>query len=372
MKVAYFTHSLASCWNHGNAHFLRGVVRELKSRGHDVRVFEPAGSWSLANLLAEHGREGLAAYAAAYPDLSSETYGEAFDLSAALDGADLVIVHEWTDPQLVGAIGELRSRGAPFTLLFHDTHHRAVSEPAALRAFDLSAYDGVLAFGEALAEVYRDWGWGRRVFVWHEAADVTIFRPPEREGVRDGLAWIGNWGDGERTAELESFLFRPAQAAGLPLEVYGVRYPREARALLERYGVAYRGWLPNARAPEVFAGKLATVHVPRRFYAQHLPGIPTIRVFEALACGIPLVSAPWSDTEGLFRPGRDFLFAKNGEEMAVHLRALARDPQLRAEFARSGLETILARHTCAHRVDELLAVARALETPSSLIAEPIA
>ena len=50
-----------------------------------------------------------------------------------------------------------------------------------------------------------------------------------------------------------------------------------------------------------------TVHVPRRPYAQALPGIPTIRVFEALACGIPLVSAPWDDVEGLFRPGEDFL-----------------------------------------------------------------
>ncbi len=41
MKVAYFTHSLASCWNHGNAHFLRGVLRELVHAGHEVEVFEP-------------------------------------------------------------------------------------------------------------------------------------------------------------------------------------------------------------------------------------------------------------------------------------------------------------------------------------------
>ena len=42
MKFAFFYHSLQSCWNHGNAHFLRGVVRELASRGHDVTLFEPA------------------------------------------------------------------------------------------------------------------------------------------------------------------------------------------------------------------------------------------------------------------------------------------------------------------------------------------
>ena len=58
---------------------------------------------------------------------------------------------------------------------------------AAIRAFDLSGYDGVLAFGEALAERYRDWGWGERVFVWHEAADTRLFRPSADEGARDGL-----------------------------------------------------------------------------------------------------------------------------------------------------------------------------------------
>lgn len=363
MRVVYFTHSLSSCWNHGNAHFLRGVLRELVRRGHDVAVFEPKDAWSLQNLLADHGPEGLAAYRAAYPELSSQTFGAKPDLDAMLDGADLVIVHEWNDPKLVAQIGKARACGGRFTLLFHDTHHRAVSEPDAIRAFDLSAYDGVLAFGETLAEVYRRWGWGERVFVWHEAADVALFRPPSEEGPREGLVWIGNWGDGERTAELESFLFAPAKAAGLPLDIYGVRYPDSAKATIKRYGASYRGWLPNARAPEVFARRLATVHVPRRFYTRVLPGIPTIRVFEALACGIPLVSAPWSDSENLFRPGRDFLTARDGAEMERHLRALAADADLRAELVRSGLETILNRHTCAHRADELMAVVRRLAAP---------
>lgn len=366
MRVVYFTHSLASCWNHGNAHFLRGVLRELVRRGEDVQVFEPADAWSLQNLLADHGEAGLDAYRQAYPELGSTAFGPDFDLDRALDGADLVIVHEWNDPALVARVGRARAAGGRFTLLFHDTHHRAVSEPDAIRAFDLSGYDGVLAFGETLAEVYRRWGWGGRVFVWHEAADTALFHPPAEETDRDGLVWIGNWGDGERTAELEAFLMAPARRAGLPLEIYGVRYPRAARAMLARYGVDYRGWLPNARAPEVFARRLATVHVPRRFYVEVLPGIPTIRVFEALACGIPLVSAPWRDSEGLFRPGQDFLFARDGEEMARHLRALAADADLRAALAASGLETIRARHTCAHRVDELMAVVAKLASEKAL------
>jgi spore maturation protein CgeB len=172
--------------------------------------------------------------------------------------------------------------------------------------------------------------------------------------------WIGNWGDGERTDELEQFLFRPAQAAGLPLDIYGVRYPSDALTTLEEYGARYRGWAPNARAPEIFARHLATVHVPRRFYTTLLPGIPTIRVFEALACGIPLVSAPWDDAEHLFTPRADFLVAENESAMTRHLRALREDPELRAALTGQGLDTIRARHTCAHRVDELLAIVASL------------
>jgi spore maturation protein CgeB len=211
MRIVYFTHSLASCWNHGNAHFLRGVLRELIRHGHDVRVFEPRGAWSLQNLLADHGEAGLDAYRAAYPELASTEFDPGLDLEWALDGADLVVVHEWNEPALVAAIGAVRSRGGRFTLLFHDTHHRAVSDPEAIRAFDLSGYDGVLAFGEALSEVYRRWGWSGRVFTWHEAADTALFHPPAQEAPREGLVWIGNWGDGERTAELERFLMAPAR-----------------------------------------------------------------------------------------------------------------------------------------------------------------
>jgi spore maturation protein CgeB len=371
MKVVYFTHSLASCWNHGNAHFLRGVLDEFLARGHDVRVYEPEGAWSLSNLLADHGSAGLEAYRTAYPRLSSQTYAENDDVAALADGADLVLVHEWNAHETVAALGRARARGASYRLLFHDTHHRAVSAPAEMAAYRLEAYDGVLAFGEALSEVYRRRGWGNRVWTWHEAADIRRFHPPEQPALREGLVWIGNWGDGERTRELEEFLFRPAQEAGLPLDVYGVRYPKEALSILRRHAVRYHGWAANAAAPGIFARHLATVHVPRRYYSTMLPGIPTIRVFEALACGIPLVSSPWDDAEGLFRPGRDYLVARNGAEMTRHLQAIGADPDLRQALVESGLETIRARHTCAHRVDELLSIVAQL-SPSPMPAGELA
>ena len=356
MRIAYFTHSLRSCWNHGNAHFLRGVLSELIARGHDVRAYEPEGAWSLANLLADHGEAGLAAFHQAYPELHSTVYAADADPAALVGDAELVIVHEWNDPALVAAIGRLRARGGAFTLLFHDTHHRAVSAPDEMKAFDLSGYDGVLAFGEALSEVYRDWGWGRRVWTWHEAADLRRFHPPAGEGERTGLVWIGNWGDGERSDEIVRFLLAPAREAGLPLDIYGVRYPDEARATLAKHGAHYHGWAANAAAPGIFARHLATVHVPRRYYASLLAGIPTIRVFEALACGIPLLSAPWDDAEGLFRVGTDFLMVENGDAMTRAMREVRDDADLRESLVAHGLEAIRARHSCTHRVDELFTI----------------
>jgi spore maturation protein CgeB len=363
VKIVYFTHSLSSCWNHGNAHFLRGVLSELIARGHDVQVHEPRGAWSLINLLKDHGEESLEPYAAAYPELGSKQYAANDDPAAMVDGADLVIVHEWNEPKLVAKLGRLRARGGRFTLLFHDTHHRAVSAPEEMRAFDLDAYDGVLAFGATLARVYEGGGWGDRAFVWHEAADVRRFHPPADERGRDGLVWIGNWGEGERSKEIAEYLLRPAREAGLPLDIYGVRYHETAKRTVRRHGARYHGWLANAAAPEVVARHLATVHVPRRYYTRLLPGIPTIRMFEALACGIPLVSAPWDDCEQLFRAGEDFLMVANGEEMTRAMQGLKNEPELRRSLAHSGLESIRARHTCAHRVDELLAIAEQIRAP---------
>ena len=368
MRIVYFTHSLRSCWNHGNAHFLRGVLSELVARGHHVESLEPAGSWSLANLLADHGSSALESFERSYPGLSSTTYERHADFAALVDGADLVIVHEWNQPDLVSELGSVRRRGGRFILLFHDTHHRAVSAPEEMRAYDLEGYDGVLASGDAIAEIYRGWGWGNRAFTWHEAADIRRFHPPSDERAREGLVWIGNWGDGERSEEIVEFLLKPARHAGLPLDVHGVRYPDSAKRKLGEFGARYRGWIANADAPAAFARHIATVHVPRRYYAQLLPGIPTIRVFEALACGIPLISAPWSDSVELFRVGEDFLMVADGEEMTRELVRLKNDADLRRRLAAKGVETIRNRHTCAHRADELMRIYAALRCPQEAAA----
>ncbi len=354
MRIALFYHSLVSDWNHGNAHFLRGVASELCARGHEVRIYEPRDGWSRQNLMRTYGEAALSAFAQAYPELSSQTYDlQTLDLDRTLEEVDLVLVHEWNDHELVRRIGLHKERRGGYVLFFHDTHHRSVTESDSMAAYDLSRYDGVLAFGKVIAEVYEAKGWCKRVFVWHEAADTRRFSPLGGEPDLD-LVWIGNWGDEERTAELREFLLGPVRALGLRSAAFGVRYPRAGLDALEEAGMSYGGWIANHAVPRLFASARFTVHVSRRPYVERLPGIPTIRVFEALACGVPLVCAPWEDSERLFETGADFLVARDGGEMKELLATLRGDEALRRRLSLHGRATIEARHTCRHRVDELL------------------
>lgn len=363
MKFVLFYHSLVSDWNHGNAHFLRGIVGELLARGHRVDVYEPHDGWSRQQLEKEHGRTAVEEFQRRFPQLRSQLYDlRTLDLEEALDQADVALVHEWNAPALVAGVG----RHAPIgcRVLFHDTHHRSVSAPEEMARYPLDRYDGVLAFGEAVRQQYLRLGWSRSAWTWHEAADTRVFYPRVPAELEGDLVWIGNWGDEERSRELDEFLIQPVRRLGLSARIHGVRYPKQALAALKQAGIDYRGWLPNYRAPEVFSRFRVTAHVPRRPYVRALPGIPTIRVFEALACGIPMVCAHWPDAEGLFAPGRDYLVAHDGEEMQRHLRDVVNDPALAADLVEHGLRTIQSRHTCTHRVDELLSILAALGAPA--------
>lgn len=361
MKCVFFCHALTSCWNNGNAHFLRGVARALLQLGHDIVVHEPVDGWSRLNAIRDGGESVLREAASLFPGISVRQYGASFDLDEALDGADIVLVHEWNPRDLIERIGRYRVHAGTFTLFFHDTHHRAVTARHEFEQIDLDGYDGVLAFGEVLRQIYLSLGWANRAFTWHEAADTALYHPVPDQPKDCDVLWIGNWGDGERSAELDRFIVAPAREAALKTIMYGVRYPAEALRAIEAAGIEYRGWLPAHRAPLAFAGARTTVHVPRGPYAQALPGIPTIRMFEAMACGVPIVSAPWDDREELF-PAGCYLRASNGQQMKAALLTLLRDPEMAQTMRNSALSVIAERHTCKHRAVELLQIASEIRT----------
>jgi spore maturation protein CgeB len=365
LKFRIFAHSWTSDWNHGNAHFLRGLASELGRMGHEVLCYEEENSWSRTNLLQEEpaiAQTVLQQFRQAFPDLDVRFYRLDDSVTAFLHDelreADIVLIHEWNPPALVNAILQLKKQ-YDFVALFHDTHHRAYTNPKEILQMDLGSCDGVLAFGEAIRRIYQDAFGIKRVWTFHEAADIRHFRPVATQKNTD-VVWVGNWGDEERTRELEEFLISPLAGLNARAAVHGVRYPQHAKTRLQDAGIDFRGYLPNLQAPEIYAQTLLTLHVPRRFYANGLSGIPTIRVFEALACGIPLVCAPWTDTEGLFTANEDYLVVPDGEAMRSEIKRLIGDDKARAQMANRGLRTIQKRHTCAHRAEQLLEISEDL------------
>ena len=352
LRLRFFAHSWRSDWNHGNAHFLRGLVDELRKLGHEVRCYEPENAWSFVNLLRDpSASDSLRAFDATFPELNWRDYDlenlEPF-LDEELRDADVVVVHEWNSPSLVEAL-LVRKKRFHFHLLFHDTHHRAYTASQEIARLQIDQFDGVLAFGEAIRRIYVEALEAQRVWTFHEAADTQRFYPCDNAD-KDEVNWIGNWGDDERTRELQEFLIGPlAELRPERAAVYGVRYPVDAKRQLQEAGIQYRGYLPNLAAPEVYARSALTLHIPRRCYTNGLSGIPTIRMFEAFACGVPLLCSPWKDMEGLFRPNQDFICVPDGRAMTEEIKRLLHDEGARRQLSRNALETIQQRHTCFHR-----------------------
>jgi spore maturation protein CgeB len=358
LRIAMFLHALTSDWNNGNAHFLRGLARALVAMGHTVVCWQEHEGWSQRNLIESEGARGsasLAQFSETYQELTIREHNRDREVLAdALRSSDVAIVHEWNSPELVATLVDL-AKHADCRMLFHDTHHRASSSPEQIRRMQIQAFDGVLAFGEALRNIYVDQFHVRRVWTFHEAADTTVFFPAHVQKRAD-VIWVGNWGDEERTRELYEYLIVPASLlADASWVVHGVRYPEKGRRALQEAGIHCGGYLANLDVVTAYRRSKVTLHIPRQQYGTAMPGIPTIRVFEALAAGIPLVSAPWADTEQLFRAG-DYLKVSNTRETVETLRKLLGDPAAAAAQAQQGLETVLERHTCRHRAEQLTSI----------------
>jgi spore maturation protein CgeB len=357
IRFALLYQSLVSDWNHGNAHFLRGMMRALQARGHSTVCYERADNWSLTNLF-KLNPNAILEFQSRFPDLRFETYqldtAESF-LRQRLADADVALVNEWNEPEVIRLIGAL-CRELGVVALFHDTHYRVVLDDTYRQQLGLEQFGQILAFSPSVAERYRARGFAN-VTVLHEAADTTVFMPADVPKSTD-VVFVGNYGDGDRSTELEEYVFAPRRdLPDLSYTIYGVRYPEHVVAQLnDGLDISYRGWLANVDVAQAYGAARVVLHVPRRQYVELLPGTPTIRVFEALASGACLISLPWEDTDALFDAGNDFAVAHSPREMRDLIDWLCRDDAARERIATHGYATVLARHTCAHRASQLLAL----------------
>lgn len=345
MKLVIFGLSISSSWGNGHATLWRGLCRSLAGRGHQIVFFERDVPYYAAHRdLIEMPGLRLCLY---------PNWDEALPAARAeLDGADVGILTSYCPDAVTAADIVLSSRARS---VFYDldtpvTLDRLRSgQPVeyigsrGLRDFDLVlSYTG----GAALSELRERLG-ARRVFPLYGSVDPDVHRPvPALERFRADLSYLGTYA-ADRQSALEELFIGPARR--LPDRRFvlgGALYPQDFAWTENIYFVHH---LPPAEHPAFYSSSLLTLNVTRRAMAQ-MGYCPSGRLFEAAACGTPILSDRWDGLNQFFEPGREILIACDTAG-AIEAMQISRGELDR--IARQARERTLAEHTAARRAEEL-------------------
>ena len=346
MKLVIFGLTVSSSWGNGHATLWRGLCRALARRGHEVVFFE---------------RD--VPYYAAHRDLTE------------LPGGSLVLYAEWPDvlPRArrhlaeadVGMVTSYCPDGiaASQLILSSDVRLRVfydLDTPVTLNGLrggkpvsyigpnGLGDFDLVLSYtgGAALARLKTELG-ARRVAPLYGSVDPEIHRPvPPVQTYRANLSYLGTYA-ADRQSELEKLFIQPARE--MPERKFligGAQYP-EAFPWTEN--ISFVRHVPPPEHAAFYCSSRLTLNVTRGVMAE-MGYCPSGRLFEAAACGVPMLSDCWAGLENFFMPGREILVARTTQ--AVRL-ALEQSPEELSRIGRAGRERALGAHTATHRAQEL-------------------
>ncbi len=346
MRIVILGLSITSSWGNGHATTYRGLVRELARRGHDVLFLERDQPW-----YAEHRDLPRP------PDGRTELYGGLQELhdrfARAVREADLVIVGSFV-PQgaLVGDWVLQQARGAtafydidtPVTLA-----RLARGEHDYLRPSQIAGYGLYLSFtgGPTLARLEREYG-SPRARVLYCSVDPELYYPqPQPQQPAWDLGYMGTYSD-DRQPSVQALLLEPArQHPQGRFVVAGSQYPA---AIEWPANVEYCPHLPPAQHRSFYNRQRFTLNITRADMIQ-AGWSPSVRLFEAAACGTPIISDRWAGLESLLAPGREILLASGAAEVLQVLRGWGEDERL--ALAQRARARILAEHTAAHRAAQL-------------------
>ncbi|MFL5408027.1 MAG: glycosyltransferase [Myxococcales bacterium] len=337
--------SITSSWGNGHATTYRGLVRELARRGHRVRFLERDAPWYAANRDMPRPPWGETHLYSSMEELK-ETH------RAAVRDADLVIVGSFVP--LGAEAGEWVLDTARGLTAFYDIDTPVTVAKIARGEFDyltrdlISRYDLYLSFtgGPVLRHLERELG-ARRARPLYCSVDPELYKPAVRTPHWD-LGYLGTYSD-DRQPVLERLLLRPAEM--LPegrFVVAGPQYPPSIRwpANVER--IVHLS--PREHAG-FYNGQRFTLNVTRADMVRW-GWSPSVRLFEAAACGVPIISDVWPGLETLFKPAEEILLAREPGDTLRYLRELPEDE--RKEVGARARARVMASHTAAHRALELL------------------
>ncbi|MBA4136257.1 MAG: glycosyltransferase [Opitutus sp.] len=344
MKIVILGLSITSSWGNGHATTYRGLVRELAARGHDVLFLERDVPWYADNRDAPRLAAGAVALYRSFAELKRRHGRDVRE-------ADAVIVGSFVPEGI--AVGEWVLGAARGVTAFYD-----IDTPVTLAALEggrceylsrelVRRYDVYLSFtgGPTLRRIEREFGspCARALYC---SVDLAHYFPERREPRWD-LGYLGTFSE-DRQPTLERLLVSPAQRwpegrfiiAG-PQYPRGIAWPRNVRRVQHLAPDRHRRFYNEQR----FTLNVTRANMIAAGYS------PSVRLFEAAACGTPIISDYWPGLEELFLPGREVLLGRTSGEVLSYLRELsAEDARAIGEAAR---EKVMTAHTAAHRAAEL-------------------
>jgi len=344
LRVVVLGLSITSSWGNGHATTYRSLVKALAERGHDVTFLERDVPW-----YAPHRDLADAPYARIALYASLEELDRRF--TVAVREADLVIVGSYVPDGI--AVGAWVTRTARGVTAFYD-----IDTPVTLAGLDdgtctylsrdlIPRYAMYLSFtgGPTLLRLERELG-APRARALYCSVDPAVYGP-ELRPPRWDLGYMGTYSD-DRQPTLARLLVEPARREpARRFAVAGSQYP----ASIE--------WAPNIEQLDhlppdrhrVFYNQLAFALNVTRHHMRAAGWSPSVRLFEAAACGVPIISDPWEGLDELFEPGHEILIAHDGDDVVRYLTELG-DGERRAIGARA-CARVRGAHTAARRAADL-------------------
>jgi spore maturation protein CgeB len=343
LRIAVLGLSITSSWGNGHATTWRALLKALSARGHSITFLErdvpwyrahrdlPQASWCRIALYQELG-ELRRHFTASVAEADVVVVG-----SFVPDG---VAVARWVQATAAGVVA-FYDIDTPVTLAKLARGDHEYLAPGLIPRFDLYFS---FAGGPSLARLEQTYG-ARRAQTLYCAVDPAAYYPLDLpEGF--ALGYLGTY-SADRQQALARLLTEPARA--LPGERFVVAGPQYPEDLAWPANVLRYDHLPPKRHPEFYNQLRFALNLTRADMT--VAGwSPSVRLFEAAACGVPIVSDDWPGLGELLAPGREILIARGAADVMRYLQEIAQDE--RAQIAHAARRRVLAAHTAAHRAHE--------------------
>jgi spore maturation protein CgeB len=344
MKIVILGLSITSSWGNGHATTYRGLVRELVRRGHDLLFLERNQPWYAANRDLPNPPFGRTEVYHTIPQLKSQFAAEIAD-------ADCVIVGSFVPDGI--AIGEWVTQNASGVTAFYDIDTPITLAKVArancdyLSAGLISRYDAYLSFtgGPTLNLLEAEYGspMARALYC---SVDSTLYFP-EKRAKKWALGYLGTFSQ-DRQPTLNSLLLAPATM--WPVGRFVVAGPQYPRAIKWPANVKRVVHLNPKDHRAFYNSQRFTLNITRA--AMVRAGFsPSVRLFEAAACGTPILTDAWPGLETIFEPDSEILVVNTAADVLCILQDLPEN--MARAIANRARERVLAEHTAEHRAAEL-------------------